>query len=126
MIMLTKRNHIFAQRIGDLRTCQNEKKVLAFYRKGLLFAFNFHPTNSYQNVKVPVPANADYEVRLSSDDKKYGGQELIAHMTYPAKQEKDGSYYIELYLPSRTAVVLKEGRIRKAKKKTTKKVTDKK
>ncbi len=126
MIMLTKRNHIFAQRIGDLRTCQNEKKVLAFYRKGLLFAFNFHPTDSYQNVKVPVPANADYEVRLSSDDKKYGGQELIAHMTYPAKQEKDGSYYIELYLPSRTAVVLKEGRIRKAKKKTAKKVTDKK
>lgn len=126
MIMLTKRNHLFSQRMGDLRTCQNEKQVLAFYRKGLLFAFNFNPTTSYQNVKVPVPANADYEVRLSTDDRKYGGQEMIAHMTYPAKQEKDGSYYIELYLPSRTAVVLKEGRIRKAKKVAEKKVTAKK
>lgn len=126
MIMLTKRNHLFSQRMGDLRTCQNEKQVLAFYRKGLLFAFNFNPTTSYQNVKVSVPANADYEVRLSTDDRKYGGQEMIAHMTYPAKQDKDGSYYIEVYLPSRTAVVLKEGRIRKAKKVTEKKVTTKK
>ena len=36
-------------------------------------------------------------------------------MTYPAK-EFDGQYFVELYLPARTAVVLKEGRIRKAKK----------
>ena len=72
-------------------------------------------------MKVPVPANADYEVRLSSDDGKYGGNDLIQHITYPAKQDEDGSYYIELYLPARTAVVLKEGRIRKAKKVAPKK-----
>ena len=51
--------------------------------------------------------NADYEVVLSSDDDIYGGQNLISHMTYPTKKF-DGQYYVELYLPARTAVVLKE------------------
>ncbi len=64
---------------------------------------------------VPVPNNADYTVKLCSDDEKYGGHNLVEHMTYPAK-EFDGKFYVELYLPARTAVVLKEGRIRKAKK----------
>ncbi|MBO4991534.1 MAG: alpha amylase C-terminal domain-containing protein, partial [Firmicutes bacterium] len=85
-----------------------------FYRKGLLFAFNFNPVQSFTDVRIPVPANADYEVKLSSDDEQYGGQNRIEHMVYPV-QEEDGTYSISLYLPARTAVVLKEGRIRKAK-----------
>lgn len=120
MIMLTKRNHLFEQRMGDLRLLRNEDKLIAFYRKGLLFAFNFHPSESFTGVKIPVPSNADYEVRLCTDDEQYGGQNLIEHITYPAKEE-DGKYYIELYLPARTAVVLKEGRIKKAQKTDKKK-----
>ncbi|MBO4991935.1 MAG: 1,4-alpha-glucan-branching enzyme, partial [Firmicutes bacterium] len=40
MIRLTKRNHMFQQRMGDLRLCRDSDQVIAFYRKGLLFAFN--------------------------------------------------------------------------------------
>ena len=115
MIMLTKRNHMFGQKMGDLLLNREQDQVLAFYRKGLLFAFNFNPSQSFTNVRVEVPANADYEVRLSTDDEQYGGQNLIEHITYPAKED-NGKYYVELYLPARTAVVLKEGRIRKNKK----------
>ena len=114
MIRLTKRNHMFQQRMGDLRLCRDSDQVIAFYRKGLLFAFNFNPVQSFTDVRIPVPANADYEVKLSSDDEQYGGQNRIEHMVYPV-QEEDGTYSISLYLPARTAVVLKEGRIRKAK-----------
>ena len=117
MIMLTKRNHMFEQRMGDLRLLRNADKIIAFYRKGLLFAFNFNPSESFTNVKIQVPSNADYEIRLSTDDERYGGQNRIEHITYPVKEE-DGKYFIELYLPARTAVVLKEGRIRKSKKNT--------
>ena len=117
MIMLTKRNHMFEQRMGDLRLLRNAYKIIAFYRKGLLFAFNFNPSESFTNVKIQVPSNADYEIRLSTDDERYGGQNRIEHITYPVKEE-DGKYFIELYLPARTAVVLKEGRIRKSKKNT--------
>ena len=76
-------------------------------RKGLLFAFNFNPNRSFPNVLVPVPREADYEVKLCSDDEIYGGQGLVEHMTYPSKVF-DGKHYVELYLPARTAVVLKE------------------
>ena len=93
---------------------RDNDQVIAFYRKGLLFAFNFNPTQSFTKVEVPVPNNADYEVRLSSDDAAYGGQDRIAHIEYKAR-EKDGKYFVDLYLPARTAVVLKEGRIRKGK-----------
>ncbi|MBQ8851995.1 MAG: alpha amylase C-terminal domain-containing protein, partial [Oscillibacter sp.] len=61
---------------------------------------------------VPVPTLTDYELEISSDDEKYGGQGLVAHMTYHAK-EFDGKYYVELYLPARTAVVLKEKKHKK-------------
>ncbi|MGN1266703.1 MAG: alpha-amylase family glycosyl hydrolase [Dorea sp.] len=125
MIMLTKRNNMFKQRMGDLRMCHNDNQLIAIYRKSLLFAFNFNPTKSFTGVKVPVPSNADYEVRLSSDDEKYGGNNLIEHITYPAKEDENGGYYIELYLPARTAVVLKEGKIRKGKNKAAKKVKEK-
>ena len=116
---------MFNQRMGDLRLLKEPEKVIAFYRNGLLFAFNFSPDKSLTNVLVPVHQDADYEVVLSSDDKKYGGQELVAHMTYPAKTF-DGKHYVELYLPARTAIVLKEGKVRKPKAPKKKKTTSKK
>ena len=126
MIALAKRNDLFEQHMGDLRLLKEPEKTIVFYRRGLLFAFNFHPSQSLTNVLVPVPNNADYTVKLSSDDEKYGGQNLVEHMVYPAK-EFDGKFYVELYLPARTAVVLKEGRVRKGRKaKKTKQEEDKK
>ena len=126
MIALAKRSDLFEQRMGDLRLLKEPEKTIVFYRRGLLFAFNFHPSQSLTNVLVPVPNNADYTVKLSSDDEKYGGQNLVEHMVYPAK-EFDGKFYVELYLPARTAVVLKEGRVRKGRKaKKTKQEEDKK
>jgi 1,4-alpha-glucan branching enzyme len=132
MVALTKRNNMFQQRMADLRLLKEPEKIIAFYRKGLLFAFNFHPSNSLTNVLVPVPNNADYTVKLCSDDEKYGGQNLVEHMTYPAK-EFNGQYFVELYLPARTAVVLREGAEKSfpkkekapAKKTATKKATAK-
>lgn len=114
MVKLTKKNDIFKQHMADLMLLKEPEKLIAFYRKGLLFAFNFHPNRSYTNILVPVPANADYTLKLSSDDEQYGGQALIEHMKYQVKKF-DGQYFVELYLPARTAVVLKEGKVRKSK-----------
>ena len=122
MVTLAKKKDLFQQWMADLCYLKEEDKVLVFYRKGLLFAFNFHPTNSVTNVLIPVPNDADYTVELSSDDGVYGGWDRVEHMEYPAKTF-DGRHFVELYLPARTAVVLKEGKIRKpakAKKTTVK------
>ena len=56
---------------------------------------------------VPIFEEKDYEVALCSDDFQYGGNGLVHHMTYPSKKF-DGQNYIELYIPARTAIVLKE------------------
>ena len=112
MIKLAKGNDIFKQQMASLMLLKEPEKVIAFYRNGLLFAFNFNPSESYTNVLIPVPANADYTLKLSSDDEQYGGQNLVEHMKYTVKKFDD-QYFVELYLPARTAVVLKEGRVRK-------------
>jgi len=107
MVALTKKHKMFTQKMGDLLLNKQPEQMLAFYRKGLLFAFNFHPNRSLENILVPVPHAGEYTVALSTDDKQYGGWEQISHMTYPTKRF-DGKDYVELYLPARTAVVLEE------------------
>ena len=110
MVKLTKDVDLFKQRMASLNMIHEQDKVIAFSRQGLLFAFNFHPTNTQNGVWVPVDAEAEYTVELCTDDAVYGGQNLIPHKVYPTKM-KDGKYYVELYLPVRTAVVLREKRI---------------
>lgn len=78
MIGLAKSVDLFKMRFGDLRLNDSEKKILVFYRQGLMFAFNFDPSHSYTNVKVSLPHIADYEIVLDTDDPKYGGNGLIA------------------------------------------------
>ena len=111
MIHLAKENEIFKQRMASQMLLKEPEKVIAFYRNGLLFVFNFNVTQSLTNVLVQVPNHADYTVALSSDDEQYGGQNRVAHMTYDVKRF-DGVDYVELYLPARTAIVLKEGEIK--------------
>ena len=107
MVKLTKENDMFSQRMGDLRLMKAPEQTLVFSRNGLLFAFNFHFCNSLTNVLVPVQNNAKYTVELCSDDEKYGGWNQIAHQDYFTK-EFNGQKFVELYLPARTCVVLKE------------------
>ena len=108
MVHLAKEAKLFDQRMGNLRLIDSTRQVIVFYRSGLLFALNFSPCNSYTDVEVSLPDIADYEVALCSDDAKYGGNDLVAHMKYPAQVDKEGNSTIKLYLPARTAVVLKE------------------
>ena len=106
MISLVKENRLFDQRMGDLLLNKEPEKTLVFHRNGLLFAFNFAPDMSLENLLIPVSKGGDYEVVLCTDDSLYGGWDRIKHMTYPTKVF-DGQEYLELYIPARTAVVLK-------------------
>ena len=75
--------------------------VLAFRRGDLLFVFNFHPSQSFTDYGIPV-LSGDYRIVLSSDDESYGGFNRIdTDVAYGS----DGQ--IKLYLPARTAVVLR-------------------
>ncbi len=94
---------------GDIQLkLDNWDKVLVYKKGGALLAFNFHVNQSYDGLFIPVPQSGSYQVMMSTDDWCYGGEGRIAHMTYTAVKNKDGQWGILLYLPSRTAVVLKK------------------
>ncbi len=125
MVNLAKKHSIFTQQMADLCYINDEAKVIVFYRHGLLFAFNFHPEQSQTNVLVPIPRNTDYTVVLSTDDEIYGGWNRVEHMKYSTKIF-DEKAFIELYIPARTAMILKEEKLnipkakRACKRKTAK------
>ena len=124
MIHLCKDHSIFNQRMANLQLMKAPEQMLCFARCDLFFVFNFHASNSLQSVLIPVyPDSKELIVEFSSDDEKYGGFSQVAHMTYPVK-EFDGLRYVELYIPARTAIVLRE--VKEApKKKRTRKTTKK-
>ncbi len=121
MLRVCRENHVLKQSMGDLLLDKGPEKILVVYRGGLMFAFNFHPTRSETNILIPVHRKGNYTVEFSTDDWKYGGYGRIYHMNYPSKTF-DGKEYVELYLPARTAVVLKEypcPEVKKVQKKPT-------
>jgi 1,4-alpha-glucan branching enzyme len=92
---------------GELpRLCieHQSDKVIAFERRGLLLAFNFHPTLSHTDYPVPVPAPA-YRLILDTDAPRYGGHgRLTPEQVY--RRPDPGRGEIKLYLPARSAIVL--------------------
>ena len=107
MVRLTKENHMFNQRMADMMLMKGPEQTCAFYRNGLMFVFNFHFSNSLNNVLIPVHQPGEYTVVLSSDDEKYGGFGNVKMQTYSTKMF-EGKHYVELYIPARTCFVLKE------------------
>jgi 1,4-alpha-glucan branching enzyme len=87
--------------------CDN--KLIIFERAGLLFAFNFHPFNSYSDYRFEAPGGT-YRMLLDSDASQYGGHNRLTaaqeHLSLPAKDDQEGKNFLSLYLPSRTAIVL--------------------
>lgn len=87
-------------------------QILAFERGKLVFVFNFSPSKSYTDYGFLVK-DGEYNVVLNTDDIKYGGNGLaddsVPHLTnYDPLYEKDGKGWLKLYIPARSAVVLRK------------------
>ena len=91
-------------------------KVLMYERNKLIYAFNLHPNRSFDHYFVPVPEEGEYKVLLSTDDVSFGGHDRIATKSiYKAERMPDGRIGFKMYLPNRSAVVLKKKQVRKKK-----------
>jgi 1,4-alpha-glucan branching enzyme len=82
-----------------------DKKILAFERGNLVFAFNFHVTESFFGFKLPVPQKGKYQIILNSDEKRFGGFERISNNPSFATDRKNN---IQIYLPNRTCIVFEK------------------
>ena len=107
LVKVTKDSNMFDQKMADLLLMKAPEQTVVFGRKDLMFALNFHYAHSLKDVLVPIREKADYEVVMCSDDEAYGGQELVKHMVYEAKTFDD-QHFVQLYIPARTAIILKE------------------
>lgn len=100
---------ILEDRLIEQLALHNDTKQLIYRRGPLVFAFNFHPTASYADLRIPVPDATDYKVILNTDEKQFEGFGAITGQpTYP---KQDVPMYgraqsIQIYLPARTAQVL--------------------
>ncbi|MBP7856784.1 MAG: alpha amylase C-terminal domain-containing protein [Prevotella sp.] len=87
-------------------------QILAFMRGDLVFVFNFSPTKSFADYGFLVPKGS-YTVVLNTDAKAYGGfgfaDDSVEHFTiYDALYEGEGKEWLKLYIPARSAVVLRK------------------
>ena len=87
-------------------------QVLAYERKDLIFVFNFNPKQSFTDYGFLVTPGA-YEVILNTDDVAFGGNGLaddsVVHFTITDPlYKKEKKEWLKLYIPARTAVVLRK------------------
>ena len=83
-------------------------QTITFVRGGLVFCFNFHPSNSYSSYKVGMDQPGEYRIVLDSDWSEFGGHSRRDKNT-TSHTYKEGHVgkrcHMLTYLPSRTAVV---------------------
>lgn len=91
---------------------KDEDQILAYMRGDLVFVFNFSPNRSFFDYGFLAP-QGKYKVILDTDNSIYGGNGLvndsIEHFTEEDKlYSKEGKGLLKLYIPARTAFVLKK------------------
>ncbi|OAV70009.1 1,4-alpha-glucan branching enzyme GlgB [Bacteroidales bacterium Barb6XT] len=87
-------------------------QILAFTREDLLFVFNFNPRKSFRDYGVLMPAG-EYETVLNTDAVRFGGfglaDDTVHHLThFDSLYEKEKKEWLKLYIPARSAVVLRK------------------
>lgn len=87
-------------------------QVLAYSRGDLLFVFNFSPSQSFTDYGFIVPQGS-YDVVLNTDSKAFGGNDFaddsVRHFTnFDPIYARDGKGWLKLYIPARSAVVLRK------------------
>jgi 1,4-alpha-glucan branching enzyme len=101
--------HLLADRFIEQLMVHEDHKLIVYRRGPLVFAFNFHATNSYTDLRIPVPDKSDYRILLNTDAQEFAGPGLIMPNTiYPVQQQpfEGRQQSIQIYLPARTAQVL--------------------
>ncbi len=117
MVELVSHIHNFQSKSIQKLWEKDDDQILAFMRGEYIFVFNFNPFKSFSDYGILAPAGS-YTTVLSSDNPAFGGfgnvDETVTHFTVPDPlYEPAGLGRLMLYLPARTAIVLRKRRTRK-------------
>ncbi len=111
MITLIKSVHEFNQLPIQQLWDKEDDKVLAYQRGNLIFIYNFNGDQSYVDYGI-LADKGTYKIILNTDNSKYGGYNLvdesIEHITLSKPVHESGKEWLMLYLPARSALILKK------------------
>jgi 1,4-alpha-glucan branching enzyme len=112
MIKIIRDNNCLNEPFPNKCFDQEQNQVLAYTRGGLLFIFNFNPTQSFSDYGIKTSAGK-YKLMLDSDDRLFGGFGRIDHsVTFYTqslgKLATGSDNILKIYLPARVAIVLKK------------------
>jgi len=106
LMQFAKESGILSSGHAEQLYVQNEQKIIAAKRNGLVLITNLHPNQSYPDLSIPVHQDGDHKIILDTDREEFGGFGRIGSKTnYPSLGHPTE---IKLYLPSRTCVILKK------------------
>ena len=100
---------------------KDDDQVLAFRRGDLIFVFNWSPNKSFADYGFLAPAG-EYEAVLDSDSPEFGGfgivDHKVHHFTMPDPlYSPSGKGWLKMYIPARSAQVLRMVHTAPAKRK---------
>ena len=105
MLSLIKKHRLMSKHT-ESRWIHDSDKVLIYSKGNCTFAFNFHPSASFEGYFIPTERTGEYKVTLSTDEGRFGGYDRVdMSYTYKAEKTPDGRVGFMCYLPSRSAIV---------------------
>ena len=109
---------------------KDDDQVLAFMRGDLVFVFNFNPVKSFADYGVLAPAG-EYLGVMNSDNPDYGGfdniDDNVHHFTQPDPLYSSANLgWLKLYIPARSAMILRLQPAKGGKKPASRKSTTRK
>jgi 1,4-alpha-glucan branching enzyme len=92
--------------------CKNdEDQVLSYQRGNYIYVVNLHPYKSYTGYGILV-TKGSYKIILNTDSTLFGGfgliNESIEHFTQKGLDKNTDLEWLKLYIPARTAFILKK------------------
>ncbi|MFI3258674.1 MAG: alpha-amylase family glycosyl hydrolase [Rikenellaceae bacterium] len=107
MLSLVKRFRLLSAGY-PYRLQMDEKNMTMVYRlRSLMFVINWHPTASIPDYEIECGQHGKYTPILSTDQKRFGGEDRVAMKGEHFSFERDGKAYVSIYNTSRTATVYK-------------------
>jgi 1,4-alpha-glucan branching enzyme len=105
MIHMLISENILSSMPAKQMNMDDNNKVIIFERNNLLFAFNFHDSHSIADYRFAAPGKGSYKMILSTDDLDCGG---FGRIDTSLKYHTLENEMLSIYLPSRTAVIMKK------------------
>lgn len=114
LMKLEEEHGILNHGLAEVLHTDDERKIIVFSRGKLLFIFNFHTGQAYENYQVQVEEAGEYELLLDSDHQMFGGLgQLMTFRSMRTSNVESGKIFVKLVLPRQSAQVYRLARLLK-------------